>query len=53
MVGEVGYALRLPKDLKAKLERWARAEHRSMNGQIVSVLEDAVRQAEKDGQIPA
>lgn len=52
MVGEVGFALRLPKKLKAKIERWAKAEHRSANGQIVALIEDAVRQAEKDGKIP-
>ena len=40
MVGEVGYALRLPKDLKATLERLAKREDRSLNAQIVRVLRE-------------
>jgi hypothetical protein len=52
VAGEVGYALRLPPPLKAKLERWAKAQRRSLNGQIVAALEVAVALAEKRGEIP-
>jgi hypothetical protein len=51
--GEVGYALRLPPKLKADLERWARAQHRSLNGQIVAALDAAVAQAKRRGEIPS
>jgi hypothetical protein len=53
MVGEVGYALRLPRDLKAELERWARQDRRSLNAQIVFLLEAAVEQAKKSGELAA
>jgi predicted DNA-binding protein len=43
MVGEVGYALRLPRELKAELERLAKESHRSLNSEIVFRLEQSVR----------
>lgn len=52
MAGEVGYALRLPPKLKDKLARWAKAQQRSLNGQIVAALLVAVAQAERKGEIP-
>jgi hypothetical protein len=52
VVGEVGFALRLSPKLKAKIERWARAQHRSTNSQMVAALEVAVAQAERRGEIP-
>lgn len=42
MVGEAGYALRLPKDLKAELERLAKQNRRSLNSEIVWRLEQSV-----------
>lgn len=42
MVGEVGYALRLPKELKAELERLAKANRRSLNSEMVFRLEQSV-----------
>lgn len=47
MVGEVGYALRIPKELKTELERLAKTNHRSLNSEIVHRLEQSV-QAERD-----
>jgi hypothetical protein len=52
MAGEMGYALRLPRDLKADLERWARQERRSLNAQIVFLLESAAEQAKQSGELP-
>jgi hypothetical protein len=43
VVGEVGYALRMPPELKAELEEWAKREHRSLNSLIVVLLEQAAR----------
>lgn len=42
MVGEVGYALRIPKELKAELERLAKINRRSLNGEIIWRLEQSV-----------
>lgn len=53
VVGEVGFALRLRPALKADLERWAAAQHRSVNKQIVAALERAVVEAKRRGEIPA
>lgn len=39
---EKQYALRLPVDMYAEIEQWARDEFRSVNGQIVAILRDAV-----------
>lgn len=36
------FGLRLPADLKARLQIRAKAEHRSMNAQIVALLEHAL-----------
>lgn len=46
---EKQYALRLPVELYAELERWAGEEMRSVNAQIVTILRGAVRQR-KAGQ---
>lgn len=43
MAGEVGYALRLPRELKAELERLAKENRRSLNSEIVHRLEQSVR----------
>lgn len=48
VVGEVAYALRLPPELKATLEAWAREERRSLNAQIVHLLEQAVREQRRE-----
>jgi hypothetical protein len=40
---EKAYRLRIPEDLYAEVEKIAEAEDRSVNGQIVSFLRDAVR----------
>jgi hypothetical protein len=41
---EKAYRLRIPENLYAQLEEWAREERRSVNGQIVVTLEQAVAQ---------
>ena len=46
MPEDVGYPLRLPAELKAKLTVWARHERRSLNAQIVFLLEKAVDQVD-------
>jgi hypothetical protein len=51
MVGEVSYALRLPRELKVDLERWAQQERRSLNAQLVFLLEAAVERAEQSGEL--
>jgi hypothetical protein len=40
----VNFPLRLPADLRTKLERVARASHRSLNGEIVFRLERSIRE---------
>lgn len=42
MTKEKGYALRLPPDLKDKLERLAKINRRSLNGEIIWRLEQSV-----------
>ena len=39
------FLLRLPRDLMDDLERWAKDELRSVNGQLEYLLRDAVRRA--------
>ena len=39
--------LRLPPELHARLGEWARAEHRSLHGQVLHVLTEAL---ERDGE---
>jgi len=46
MAGEVGYALRIPPELKAWLEERAKANRRSLNSEIVFRLQQS-RQAEE------
>lgn len=50
MAGEVGYALRLPPELKARLEELARQDRRSLNSEIVHLLEVAAEKAEALGR---
>jgi hypothetical protein len=45
MAGEKTYLLRLPPEMYAALERWAREERRSVNSQIVHLLDHALRDA--------
>jgi hypothetical protein len=53
MVGEVGYALRIPKELKIELERIARLNRRSLNGEIIWRLERSLaEQKTKDYRGP-
>jgi hypothetical protein len=44
----VNFPLRLPVDLRAKLERVARASHRSLNGEILFRLERSIREERED-----
>lgn len=46
VTGEVGYALRLPPDLKVWLEQQAKANRRSLNSEIVYRLEQSRTQQE-------
>ena len=39
---EKQFALRLPTDIYAEIEVWAKEEFRSANGQIVAILRDAI-----------
>jgi hypothetical protein len=43
MSGRKSYLVRLPEELLEELNRWAKVELRSMNGQIEYILRDAVR----------
>jgi len=43
MAGEVPYALRLPKELKAELERLSKLSRRSLNSEIIYRLEQSVQ----------
>jgi hypothetical protein len=43
MTGRKSFLLRLPEDLLEELNRWARDDLRSLNGQIEYLLRDAVR----------
>jgi predicted HicB family RNase H-like nuclease len=40
--------LRMPIELHARLERWAKQERRSLHAQIIKVLENAVEEAAQD-----
>jgi predicted HicB family RNase H-like nuclease len=40
--------LRMPIELHARLERWAKQERRSLHAQIIKVLEDAMEEVEQD-----
>lgn len=44
---EKKYTLRIPEDLHAQLEEQARKERRSLHGQILVMLQDAIEQARK------
>ena len=50
MADESQYRLRIPADLKAKLEAAARDAGRSMNAQVLKLIEDALGQ---QGEIEA
>ena len=43
MAGRKSYLVRLPEELLEQLNRWARDDLRSLNGQIEYLLRDAVR----------
>lgn len=43
MPGRKAYLVRLPEELLDELNRWAKDELRSLNGQIEYVLRDALR----------
>ncbi|KTR81590.1 hypothetical protein NS277_16420 [Novosphingobium barchaimii] len=47
MADESQYRLRIPADLKAKLEEAARASGRSMNAQVLYTLQLAMEQADE------
>lgn len=47
VVGEKPFVLRLPEDLKAELEGWAKRERRSLNSLIIVLLEQDVRAERK------
>lgn len=47
VVGEKPYVLRLPKELKAELERLARQNRRSLNSEILIRLEQSVKAEEQ------
>jgi len=40
--------LRMPIELHARLEVWAKQERRSLHAQIIKVLENAVEEAERE-----
>jgi len=44
----VNFPLRLPADLRTKLERVARESHRSLNGEIVFRLERSIREEKRE-----
>jgi len=44
----VNFPLRLPVDLRAKLERAAHESHRSLNGEIVFRLEQSIREETRE-----
>ena len=43
MAGRKSYLLRLPEELLDELNRWAKDDLRSLNGQIEYILRDALR----------
>ena len=43
---EVRLTIRLPADLHRRLTELARREHRSLNGEMIALLEQAITQAE-------
>jgi len=43
MAGRKSYLVRLPEELLDELNRWAKDELRSLNGQIEYILRDALR----------
>jgi hypothetical protein len=44
----VNFPLRLPAELRTKLERAARESHRSINGEIVFRLERSIREESRE-----
>lgn len=50
MPGRKPYLLRLPEELLDELNRWARDDLRSLNGQIEYLLREALRQ--RRGSVP-
>lgn len=51
MAGRKSYLLRLPEELLEELNRWARDDLRSLNGQIEFLLRDALRRRRR-GALP-
>jgi len=49
----VHLTLRLSPDMHERLGEWARAEHRSLHGQVLHVLEEALEQEEAKRQAKA
>lgn len=47
--GVVRFLLRVPQDLYESLQEMAEREHRSINGQIVYILERFMTDAREDG----
>ena len=47
MENEVRLTIRLPADLHRRLTELARREHRSLNGEMIALLEQATTQAER------
>jgi len=53
MSGRKSYLVRLPEELLDELNRWAKDELRSLNGQIEYLLRDAVRKRRGRSRAPA
>lgn len=53
MPGRKSYLVRLPEELLEELNRWAKDELRSLNGQIEYLLRDAVRRRRGSPRPPA
>ncbi len=52
MSGRKSYLVRLPEELLDELNRWAKDELRSLNGQIEFLLRDAVRKRRGPSKLP-
>ena len=52
MPGRKAYLLRLPEELLEELNRWARDDLRSLNGQIEYLLRDALQKRRRKSIAP-
>jgi hypothetical protein len=52
MSGRKSYLVRLPEELLEELNRWARDDLRSLNGQIEYLLREAVQKQRKRAMPP-